>query len=103
MKSSAPFFECPPSRKAECRERLRDEALQRMRGTNPGVWTREDLLSVIRGKVGYLHSATQLESFVAPANYQDQVPRIGANAQQSCRLTTRIVEFAALADRLIAK
>ena len=61
----------PQSRKAECRERLRDEALQRMRGTNPGVWTREDLLSVIRGNGGYLASAPQLESFVAPANYQD--------------------------------
>ena len=61
----------PQSRQAECRARLRDEALQRMRGTNPGVWTREDLLSVIRGYGGYLASAPQLESFVAPANYQD--------------------------------
>ena len=60
----------PQSRKAECRAWLRDEALRRMRGTSPGVWTREDLLSVIRGSGGYLASAPQLESFVPPANYQ---------------------------------
>ena len=47
----------PQSRQAECRARLRDEARRRMRGTSPGVWTREDLLSVIRGCGGYLASA----------------------------------------------
>ena len=61
----------PQNRQAECRTRLRDEALRRMRGTSPGVWTCEDLLSVIRGCGGYLASAPQLESFVPPANYQD--------------------------------
>ena len=61
----------PQSRKAECREQLRDEALQRMRGMNPGVWTREALVSVIRGCGGYLASSPQLESFVPPANYQN--------------------------------
>ena len=60
----------PQSRQAECRVWLRDEALRRMRGTSPGVWTREDLLSVIRSCGGYLASAPQLESFVRPANYQ---------------------------------
>jgi hypothetical protein len=68
----------PQSRQAECRARLRDEARQRMRGTSPGVWTREDLLSIIRGCGGYLASAPQLEAFVPPANYQalsDQLER----------------------------
>ena len=60
----------PQGRQAECRGRLRDEARQRMRGTSPGVWTREDLLSVIRGCDGYLASAPQLEQFVPPANYR---------------------------------
>ena len=60
----------PSSRQAECRARLRDEALLRMRGTSPGVWTREDLLGVIRGCGGYLASAPQLESFVPPGNYE---------------------------------
>lgn len=61
----------PKSRQAECRARLRDEALRRMRETSPGVWTREDLLSLIRGCGGYLASAPQLESFVPPANYRE--------------------------------
>jgi hypothetical protein len=61
----------PQSRQTECRARLRDEALRRMRGTSPGVWTREDLLSVIRTCGGYLASAPLLESFVPPANYKD--------------------------------
>lgn len=60
----------PQNRQAECRTRLKDEALRRIRGTSPGVWTREDLLGVIRGCGGYLASAPQLESFVRPANYQ---------------------------------
>jgi hypothetical protein len=60
----------PQSRQAECRSRLRDEARRRVHGTGPGVWTREDLLSVIRGSGGYLASAPQLEAFVPPANYQ---------------------------------
>ncbi len=61
----------PQSQQADCREQLRNEAHKRMRGTNPGVWTRENLLSVIRSYGGYLASAPQLESFVEPANYQD--------------------------------
>lgn len=60
----------PQSRQAECRSKLRDEALQRMRGMSPGVWTREDLASVIRSCGGYLASAPQLELFVPPANYE---------------------------------
>ena len=60
----------PQSRQTECRARLRDEALRRMRGTGPGVWTSEDLRGVIRGCGGYLASAPQLESFVPPANYE---------------------------------
>ena len=66
----------PDSGRAECRARLRDESLRRMRGTIPGVWTREDLLSVIRGSGGYLASAPQLESFVPPANYQILLDRL---------------------------
>lgn len=61
----------PKSRLVVCRTRLRDEARQRMRGTSPGVWTREDLLSIVRGCGGYLASAPQLEAFVPPANYQN--------------------------------
>ncbi len=60
----------PQSRQVECRAQLREAALCRMRGTGPGVWTYDDLVSVIRSCGGYLASAPQLESFVPPANYQ---------------------------------
>ena len=60
----------PQGRQADCRARLREQALRRMRGTTPGVWTRDDLLSVIRDCGGYLASDPQLETFVPPANYQ---------------------------------
>ena len=66
----------PANRKAECRVWLRDEARRRMRGTSPGVWTREDLLSVVRSSGGYLASAPQLESFVPPANYETLLDRL---------------------------
>ncbi|MCY3621514.1 MAG: hypothetical protein OXH68_07360 [Gammaproteobacteria bacterium] len=66
----------PASRKAECRMWLRDEARRRMRGTAPGVWTREDLLSVVRSFGGYLASAPELESFVPPGNYESLVDRL---------------------------
>ena len=59
----------PQSRQAECCARLKDEALTRMRGTSPGVWTREDLLSVIRSCGGYLASTPLLELFIPPTNF----------------------------------
>lgn len=71
----------PPSRQADCRARLREQALRRMRGTNLGVWTREDLQGVIRESGGFLASNPQLESFVRPANFQvlrDQLERWNA-------------------------
>ena len=60
----------PQRRQAECYARLREQALWRMRGTSPGVWTRDDLLGVVRDSGGYLASNPQLESFVPPANYR---------------------------------
>lgn len=59
----------PQPRQAECRSRLREEARRRMRGTGPGVWTREDLLATIRACGGYLASAPELEAFVPPSNF----------------------------------
>lgn len=63
----------PDRRLADCRDQLRKDAQQRMRGTSPGVWTVEDLLGTIRGHGGYLASAPELEAFVPPANYQTMV------------------------------
>lgn len=60
----------------DCRALLREEARRRMRGTSPGVWTREDLLATIRNCGGYLASAPELEAFVPPANYDAMVARL---------------------------
>ena len=66
----------PRSRQADCGARLREEALRRMRGTTEGVWTRADLLNVIRGSGGHLASARQLEAFVPPTNFESITDRL---------------------------
>jgi hypothetical protein len=63
----------PQSRQPGCREELKKEAKRRMRGTAPGVWTRDDLLGTIRGHGGYLASAVELAAFIPPANFKDMV------------------------------
>ena len=75
-KTLGSLLRVPQNRQEECRVRLREAVLRRMRGTSPGVWTREDLLSVIRDYGGYLASAPQLESFVPPANFEDLKDRL---------------------------
>lgn len=64
------------ARLIDCRALLREESRRRMRGTSPGVWTREDLLATIRSCGGYLASAPELEAFVPPANYDAMVARL---------------------------
>lgn len=61
----------PHSRQMQCREQLRQEARRRMRGTSPGVWTRDDLLATIRAYGGYLASAAELVAFVRPSNFNE--------------------------------
>ncbi len=92
----------PQSRRSDCRARLRSEALLRMRGTSAGVWTREDLMSIIRGCGGYLASAPQLEAFVPPANYpelQDLLDRRNAVVITGPSGTGRPWAALALVDR----
>lgn len=54
-----------------CLDDLRKEAKRRMRGAVAGLWTREDLLGIIRKHGGYLASAMELEAFVPPSNFAD--------------------------------
>lgn len=61
----------PQSRQLDCSKKLREEAQRRMRGLNPGVWTRDDLLGMIRAHGGYLASAAELADFIPPANFND--------------------------------
>lgn len=60
----------PHSRLKACREKLRSESLRRMRGTGPGVWTRDELLAIVREHGGFLASAAELDAFVEPSNFE---------------------------------
>ncbi|MDW9476929.1 hypothetical protein GOA69_32435 [Sinorhizobium meliloti] len=58
---------------AECKDDLRKNARNRMLGTHQGIWTYDDLHATVRAHGGYLASAPQLASFVAPANFGDML------------------------------
>lgn len=62
-----------PGKKAECREKLRQEAKTRMAGSAPGVWTRADLLSIVRPFGGRLASSAALETFIPPSNFSQML------------------------------
>lgn len=64
------FLRIPHSRLKACREKLRSESLRRMRGTSPGVWTRDELLAIVREHGGFLASAAELDAFVEPSNFE---------------------------------
>lgn len=66
----ADLLRVPYSRQTDCRKQLREEARRRMRGSVPGVWTRDDLLATIRAHGGYLASAAELVAFVKPSNFE---------------------------------
>ncbi|MBS7596904.1 hypothetical protein [Pseudomonas sp. RC2C2] len=51
--------------------KLRLEAKRRTRGTEPGIWTREDLLTTVRAYGGFLSSNASLEHFVPPNNFHE--------------------------------
>ena len=53
--------------------KLRVEARRRTRGSEPGIWTREDLLATVRDHGGFLASLASLEHFVRPANFDDMI------------------------------
>ena len=61
----------PRIRQPSCRKDLRNEARSRMRGSAPGVWTRDDLLGLVRANGGYLASMPELEAFVPPSNFSN--------------------------------
>jgi hypothetical protein len=66
----------PHPRHKDCRQALREEAKRRMRGSVPGEWTKEDLLSTVRSLGGYLANMEELEYFVEPANFQSMVSQL---------------------------
>ena len=56
--------------------KLRSEAKRRTRGAAPGIWTREDLLAIVREHDGFLSSLASLEHFVPPTNFHDMVEQL---------------------------
>lgn len=56
--------------------KLRSEAKRRTRGAVPGIWTREDLLAIVREHDGFLSSLASLEHFVPPTNFHDMVEKL---------------------------
>ncbi|MGY4395293.1 hypothetical protein ACVWZA_000454 [Sphingomonas sp. UYAg733] len=63
----------PKTRQRDLLVELRAEAKRRMRGSTPGVWTREDLLATVRKHGGFLASSASLELFVPPANFDQMI------------------------------
>ncbi|WP_017907173.1 hypothetical protein [Pseudomonas asplenii] len=66
----------PHTRLTACREKLRAESLRRMRGSGPGVWTRDELLAIVREHGGFLASSAELEAFVEPSNFEAMLSRL---------------------------
>jgi hypothetical protein len=54
-----------------CRDALGKDALLRMCGAARGVWTREEIETVVKGHGGYVGDSDALEGFVAPTNWTD--------------------------------
>ncbi|MER8743127.1 hypothetical protein NKH54_08575 [Mesorhizobium sp. M1004] len=64
-------FRVPVTKLAECRERLRACAFERMLGGSGGVWTREEIEQEIRRYGGYVGESADLEGFVPPTNWAE--------------------------------
>ncbi|NSZ75041.1 hypothetical protein G6L74_14920 [Agrobacterium tumefaciens] len=58
---------------AACRDDLRSNARSRMLGAHQGIWAYDDLHATVRAHGGYLASAPQLASFVAPSNFDEML------------------------------
>jgi hypothetical protein len=62
-------FRVPRSRLGACLKALRDEATDRLRGGSGGVWSREQLVAILRAHGGRLARSAERESFVPPTNW----------------------------------
>jgi hypothetical protein len=62
-------FHVPLPKVAECREALRQQAWRRLLGDLGGLWTRQQIESLLREFGGYAGDAAILEGFVPPTNW----------------------------------
>lgn len=70
------WFRVPQSRIEECIEQLQKGALLRMRGSQAGVWKREDVVAIIEAQGGYDGTARDLARFVRPGNWDELVAQL---------------------------
>ena len=70
------WFRIPQSRIEECIEQLEKGALLRMRGSQAGVWKREDVVAIIEAHGGYDGTARDLARFVRPGNWDELVAQL---------------------------
>lgn len=64
-------FRVPRTNVPRCLERLREDALNRMRGAGHGIWTREAVERIVIENGGYVGESADLEGFVRPTNWAD--------------------------------
>jgi len=64
-------FRIPNSRILDCRAKLEEGALARMKGAGGGVWTREDVIRIVNDHDGYDGVSKDLQAFVAPTNWNE--------------------------------
>jgi SpoVK/Ycf46/Vps4 family AAA+-type ATPase len=69
-------FRLPWSSVEPCREKLRHDALRRMRGAGAGVWTRQALEDVIIDHGGCVNDSTMSKGFVPPTNWNELVQKL---------------------------
>lgn len=96
----------PAARQAQCLATLRAEALLRMRGNGPGVWTQQELAGTIRAHGGYLASSADLDVFVPSENFNAiQAVLDSRNAVVICGAsgTGKTTAALALCDRALRK
>lgn len=64
-------FRVPSQNVNACRERLRQQALERMRGVGNRVWTREQIAEILSSSGGQVSDADAFDGFVPPTNWAD--------------------------------
>ena len=64
-------FRVPHGKWEACREALRAEVRARMAGAKQGVWTRDEVETIVRSHEGYFASSPELETFVEPTNWEE--------------------------------
>lgn len=69
-------FRLPRSRVQACIKQLEEGALMRMKGSQAGVWTRQEIIGIVEAHGGYDGVSKDLSQFVQPANWDDLLAQL---------------------------